>query len=754
MRFESRFASTGGGEPILVTRTAERSVRLVEIRAPAHWTIAQLDAWMDWAAGLPNDPTKTEFDLPPPVAEAFLGGAPALHVQQLAAWGWSHSLFDSLSDAGRFIDELLATLTMGIAAPGPARPMVDKAIALAAPEAEPLIAALVHDARMAAVAEDALTAANARLAAVSDAVARCEGDPAACADPGRNIALARAARAAREAGLSDALIGEAIARSPLDLFDTAAVAPPASGARLIVQCERADMAGETARAVRLSQAVWETGKVIVVFGARDAAVVQTVEGAARCAIDINRFGHGERLDLDGLTAAVRLWVTAMEIETSAGAETDRPLAITLAGVGEWLVRQGLTYDSEAARRAAGDAFALVSAAALAASAEISARLGPSPAFTAVRGLVLEAIGGRAQACERSTAVGRRAGLIFTETLAAASRDGLRGAQVTGLYDDPELALRLGCSGLGAAPWQGPISLSETEDASLAPGLSAAAYEGLQAIGADADAVVLALLGHRDLETAPGLDETALRERGFTDHEIDAALATLPGAGTLRDAFSATIVGEGFVRDVLGASAEALEDPDLDVLGLAGFSVEQIEAAQRHAFGAVDLAESSLPQPVKALLAGVGEIGCQARIAMNAACEAFTSAPSLGPIDIDWRTEPKTLQRWLADAARTQARAVWLRRRPHPLIFTSSYPMSRSRNAAPLLRPHPSSPSGSWRPSSNASACAAACPIDARATSRRPRSAATRSICTLANMTTGSWARSSSTCTRKAPPSAR
>ena len=646
---------------------------LVEVRAPARWTTAQLDAWMDWAAALPNDPAKTEFDLPAPAAEAFLGAGPALHVQQLAAWGWSHNLFDSLADAGRFIDELLATLTTGIAAPGPARPTADQAIALAAPEAEPVIEALIREARVATVAEEALAAANTRLTAVSDAVARCEGDRAACADPERNIALARAARAAREAGLSDALIGEAIARSPFDLFDVAAVAWPAPGARLIVHCERTQMAAEAATTNRLSQAVWETGRSIVVFSARDAAIAQATQGAVRCAIDINRFDLGERLDLDGLAAAIRLWVTALEVEATAGADTDQPLAITLAGVGEWLVRQGLTYDSEAARRAAADVFAVATAAGLAASAEISAIVGPSSAFIADRAIELEAIGRRAQACDRSTAAGRRAGLMFAEALAAASRGGLRRAQVTGLYDDPELALRLGRSGLGARPWQGPISLSETEDAGAASGLSAAAFEGLQAIGADADAVVIALLGHRDLESAPGLDEAALREHGFTDHEIGAALAALPEAADLRAAFSPAIVGEGFVRDVLGASAEALADPDLDVLDLAGFTPDQIETAQRHVFGAADLAASGLPDLVKVLLAGADDIGCQARIAMNAACEAFTAAPALAPIEVDWSLDADAIRRLLAEAARTDARAVWLRRRPAPADFHLNLP---------------------------------------------------------------------------------
>ncbi|HEV7788212.1 MAG TPA: ATP-binding cassette domain-containing protein, partial [Pseudonocardia sp.] len=42
-----------------------------------------------------------------------------------------------------------------------------------------------------------------RLSAVMDAVARCEGDPAACADPARNPSLARACEAARAAGADE-----------------------------------------------------------------------------------------------------------------------------------------------------------------------------------------------------------------------------------------------------------------------------------------------------------------------------------------------------------------------------------------------------------------------------------------------------------------------------------------------------------------------------------------------------------------------
>ena len=84
--------------------------------------------------------------------------------------------------------------------------------------------------------------------------------------------------------------------------------------------------------------------------------------------------------------------------------------------------------------------------------------------------------------------------------------------------------------------------------------------------------------------------------------------------------------------MLGASAEALQDPDLDVLAIAGFTSQQIEAAERHVLGAPDLAATDLAAEVKALLAGGGQIGIEARVAMSAACEAFTDAPNLAAVE--------------------------------------------------------------------------------------------------------------------------
>jgi ribonucleoside-diphosphate reductase alpha chain len=690
MRFESRSAPGGERNVALAARSLERPGGPVEVEAPAHWTTAQLEAWLSWAEILPPPPG-ADFPIPVPSGEASLSDALGRYAHSLAAWGWSLGLFDAVSDAGRFIDGIVATLFGGLAAPGAQRPAaIATMVELASPAAEAAIARHLRDARTSALADDAYATGRARLAAVADAVARCEGDAAACADPAHNVALARAARAAREAGLADSLIADAIARARFgDLDETPADPPRVRGPRLILGAVRADIAGETSLAARAARAAWESGGVVVAFDPGDAARARTLETAPRLAIDINRFVETGRLDLDGLAASVRLWVIALEVELAARAaapDDSRPLAITLAGLSEWLTGQGLAYDSPQARSAAADVFALAAAAGLLASAELSAVLGPSPAFTGAREAVLDSIDRRAQACDRSTAAGRRAALLFADAQAAAGSHGLRHMQATALYDDPELALRLGRSATGAAPWAGPIAISETGDGAVLRGLSPAAIDGLRAIGADPDAAVTALLGHRSLDGAPGVDPAALHERGFTDHELEAVTAALPTAASLRKAFAAAIVGEGFVRDVLGAPAEVMDDPDLDVLAIAGFTPEQIAVAERYILGAPDLAASDLSEEVKALLAGAGagDIGPRARIAMAAACEAFTDAPALSATDLDWRSDATAVQALHAEAARVDARAIWLRRADAPADFRLELPNVEEpqRRAAP------------------------------------------------------------------------
>ena len=101
-------------------RELERADGWVEVLAPEGWTSARVEAWLDWAARVPNDRPPQEQGLKPvssTLADALNCG-PAAWAERLAAWGWAMGLFDRIQDAATFQDELVATVLLGLAAPG------------------------------------------------------------------------------------------------------------------------------------------------------------------------------------------------------------------------------------------------------------------------------------------------------------------------------------------------------------------------------------------------------------------------------------------------------------------------------------------------------------------------------------------------------------------------------------------------------------------------------------------------------------
>jgi ribonucleoside-diphosphate reductase alpha chain len=493
------------------------------------------------------------------------------------------------------------------------------------------------------------------------AVARCEGEPAACADPLRNSALGRAARAAREAGAPDALILEAIAlaRAGEPAWAEADATPLPAPAPLVFSAAREVAEAASPEAVRAALAAWETGGVTLAFDRRDAEAVQRALTAPRAAIDVGAFATDQGLDEARLAEAVRLWTLALEIETAAGFSADppaavrrhawRPLGLTLAGVNEHLAARGLAYGSREGREAAQALQALITAAALAASADMAKTLGAYAEYTGEAPARLDALKARAALAGKAPPL--------TATLFA-----LRNAEVTGLYTDPELSLRLGGVGLGAQAWTGPLTVAQTEDGVLLPHLSPAAVSGLQALGADPAAAERWLLGEGELGEAPGVNHQTLAAKGFTTHEIGLAEQALPLLRDLRAAFAPAVVGAGFAQDVLGVSSDQLADPRFDLLAFAGFTQGEIAAAEAYACGRPTLRGwDGLTPEQQAVFAGRAELSVQPLIALAAALEAFACAPSLIPLPLDAEATPAEAARLQAAAARAGLRGVRLLR---------------------------------------------------------------------------------------------
>ena len=568
-------------------RTLELGDRLVEVEAPAHFSNARVEAWVEWAGG--------RTDLAAAIQE---------YAYALAGKAQAKGLTKDLKSRTRFRDAIGEAMLLGTIAlsPGGAPLKV-----LEPGEAALSRVTAAHRGREAAQAAAGLM--GVRLQAVMDSILRCEGDPAACADPTRNTSLARAAEAARAACAGDATILEAMAMARSGEAAWPCAPPPPAPETPVVALAGAGPA--------LSLAAWTTGRVIAAVQA-DSAAIAEAPALPVAGIELMAFWRDGAFDEGGFANAVRLAALAL------AAEADGPVRLALGGLGDWLVAHGFDYDSDAGRQAA-------------------------------RNLIQSA---RDAADELDREV----------------RFGLSG--------HPELALRLGCR-LDAQPWTGPTTVAELADGETVRVLSEAAVLGLAALGADRDAAQVALLGHRSLADAPGVNPPALLARGFSDLEIAAAQAELPFVTRLPRAFTPAVVGEGFLRDVLGATAEQLADPDLDVLALAGFSREHVAAAEAHALGSDSLtAHAGLTEDQRRVLRPAAEIGIAAEAAMLTALGPLLDVPPVLEVILPWEADLEAVR-----AALDTALPVRVRRAAAPAAATLDIPTV----ADLAVRPPPAEP---------------------------------------------------------------
>jgi ribonucleoside-diphosphate reductase alpha chain len=668
-------------------RPIERADEITRIIAPRGWTSARVEAWLDWADALPSD--YPAADLPPALSadetvDPVLGGGPDRYARRAAAWGVALGAFSGPEEAAAFRAELMALMVGGALTIVTQRPFGCRVLpfghdpAQAPPLCLPALAELPS-----AMEGSPLLAA----VAVCDAIARCEGDIEACADPAMNQTLARAAMAARAAGVADAEIADAIAVARAGLPAEMLAAP---GRPLIAHGGRDEVGGEDRTAIAAAALGWRTGTVALAFTERDALLLAAAAIAPGAFLNLLEL----RRD-DALEAAIRQVIIALDIEVSAGFSADpadayrrrdrRPLAISVAGLAERLVAEGLAFASDEGRQRAAALTALVAAAAATASVELAARLSPYPRFEDERAVLIEDLERRrrlADDLEGPTAA-RASALLAAAHDALTGGGAMRNAQLMGAADDREAGLRLGGVCLGDEPWRGPASTMETADGVVVPTLAGETLEGLTAHGIDLGEARAHVLGRRSLWGAPAVNPETLAAKGFTEHEIDAVEAALGEAASLREAFAPAVVGAGFVRDVLGASEEAVGEAGFDTLAAGGFAAEEIEAAARFVMGAGELfnapfiAETSRP-----VFLSEGEIDDGARLRMTIATGAFACAPTPAVLSLPFTASPRQAAERQSAAARAGVRALRIVRSPAPAGFALALPTLVAEEARP------------------------------------------------------------------------
>ena len=692
-------------------REIERLAGFDEVLCPRDMTSVQVEAWLDWGDSLSRDlPKDASLRPADPESDAF-NGAVADYAHRLGQWGVALGHFDNVKTATVFADAVVETILAGLAAPATGlnsghrlHPTAGD-IVPAAVDAAPLylddhasrqvLNRLLLDARAKSLSDATQKRLGAALDDISAAIQRSEGEHSTSLK--HNPVLARAAARARGLGANDTLIARQIQSGAGRGWSQAGAAVTKSVRHRGVIAERDLIGAGDPSAVLLAEAALEATGLHLVFDPGDAEALDLHNVAPRAAIHIAKFFDDDGgFHLDAFIDCVSLWSRALDIEASIGFSesaagavrryAERPLGLTLAGVGDALIAQGLSLNDSTGTDYAVHMFALLEAAAVAASADLAQSLTVYDGFASDQG---EHLARLSQRLYQITALKGHADLkaraldLIQGALSRTKTTGLRNRQMTALYDDPELALRLG--GAMSDPSSGGLlAYMESEDGVLVPTLKASVIKGFQTLHIDLSDARTHLLGHRSLADAPHINTATLKAKGFSDFEMSRLEAALMTASGLTEVFSIRFIDGNFIRDIWGLSESDLTDPGLNLLDVMGFPAAEIAAAEAHIFGRRDI--ESLKVLAEAACHLLAPMGVKAQLTLRQRIEAVLDAPAVVPLAIAWDQGVTEAMKLYSLGAVCNLRAVSVRRSEAPQGFRLDIPESEApKRPEPAVR---------------------------------------------------------------------
>ncbi len=327
--------------------------------------------------------------------------------------------------------------------------------------------------------------------------------------------------------------------------------------------------------------------------------------------DVASFKHG-----------VRLWTIVLEIsvlmaqfpsrEIAKLSYEYRTLGLGYANIGGLLMSSGYSYDSIEGRALCGSITALMTGVAYATSAEMAKELGSFPGYERNATAML-----RVMRNHRNAALGNSDGYDALSTnpvpldhencpdqnlvkhairawdlaVELGEQHGYRNAQTSVIAPTGTIGLVMDCDTTGIEPDFALVKFKKLAGGGYFKIINQSVPAALQALGYDGEAIeeiVRYAVGRGTLDGAPGVNHGSLTELGFNDEMIALVEKGLGTAFDIKFVFNKWTLGDEFCVETLGLDANALNDPNLDLLAEIGFCKEDIEAANTYCCGAMTL----------------------------------------------------------------------------------------------------------------------------------------------------------------------
>ena len=373
------------------------------------------------------------------------------------------------------------------------------------------------------------------------------------------------------------------------------------------------------------------------------------------------------IDIPAYEHAVRLWTVTLEIsvlmaqfpsrEIAQRSYDYRTLGLGYANIGGLLMAAGHSYDSDAGRAICAALTAIMTGVSYATSAEMAAELGAFPRYDENAEAMLRVIRNHRRAAHGDTegyenlsvlpvpldaascpdqALVSAAAAAWDNALALGEKHGYRNAQATVIAPTGTIGLVMDCDTTGIEPDFAIVKFKKLAGGGYFKIINRVVPEALDNLGysqQQIDDIIRYAVGHGSLEACQSISISALRDKGFTDTELDALGESLKSAFDIKFAFNRFTLGDDFCKQTLGFSDDQLNDFNFDMLAALGFSRDEIDHANTHVCGSMTLEAAPHLQaehlPVFDCANPCGRIGkrylsVDSHITMMAAAQPFIS----------------------------------------------------------------------------------------------------------------------------------
>ena len=320
--------------------------------------------------------------------------------------------------------------------------------------------------------------------------------------------------------------------------------------------------------------------------------------------------HGG-FEVEKFRHATRLWTIVLEIsvlmaqfpskEIAELSYRFRTLGLGYANLGAMLMRMGIPYDSPKGRAICGALAAILTGDSYATSADMADVLGAFPGYERNKQHMLRVIRNhrRAAYCAPEAEyealhvppVGidqtdcpadmlRAAKEAWDTALAKGEQHGYRNAQVTVIAPTGTIGLLMDCDTTGVEPDFALVKFKKLAGGGymkIANQSVAPAFKNLGYGAAEVQDIMRYVMGTLSLGGAPHINRAMLKEKGFTEADLDKVEKSLPQVFEISFAFNKWALGDETMKR-LGFTKEQTDDFNFNLLRALGFTKDQIEEA--------------------------------------------------------------------------------------------------------------------------------------------------------------------------------